>query len=121
MKKTENNPTKNDGSLADNENKERLFLNAQKNEAELPLSPKKEEIRSDTADMKNNKNSDAVPLKEPDQNDPNERQGYKNRDEKNAVEHRLTRTKSGFPDKSYRTHIERNNNQTGIPKKDNPI
>lgn len=119
MKKTENNPVKKDPFTSDKNIPDRSFLNKQPSENTQPVIKTPKESRPNVADPKNLKYGPDAPLKEPDQNNPNERQGYKNREEMNAVEHRLMRTKSANPDKTYRTHIERNNNQIGIPKKDN--
>ncbi|HRG65377.1 MAG TPA: hypothetical protein PLV12_06205 [Saprospiraceae bacterium] len=119
MKKTDNNPVKKDPFTSDKNIPDRSFLNKQPSENSQPVIKTPKESRPNVADPKNLKYGPDAPLKEPDQNNPNERQGYKNREEMNAVEHRLMRTKSANPDKTYRTHIERNNNQTGIPKKDN--
>jgi hypothetical protein len=94
------------------------YLNTQIKGNEQPTANLQIESRPNAADPKNLKYGPNAPLVEPDQNNPNERQGYKNREEMNVVEHRLMRTKSTNPDKTYRTHIERNNNQTGILKKD---
>lgn len=119
MKKTENNPVKKGSFTEENDIQDRSFLNTQNSENGQSLIKGPKELRPNAADPKNLKYGPDAPLKEPDQNNPNERQGYKNREEMNDVEHRLMRTKSANPDKTYRTHIERNNNQTGIPKKDN--